>query len=105
MSVEMLRQACGLQFIYEAPTQGPRRYVRWRAASGGRRPTAGDRRSRVKMLLADYNCAGITSIVERTAGDSTVELFRGLKVFLDGGMLTGSACMLAPRGSQPDLLD
>jgi hypothetical protein len=57
------------------------------------------------MLLADYNCAGITSIVERTAGDSTVELFRGLKVFLDGGMLTGSACMLAPRGSQPDLLD
>jgi hypothetical protein len=99
MFVEMLRQACGLQFIYEAPTQGPRRllrsslagagffdshvhstgasmyefdhpipdmesiedvlgYVRSRAASGGRRPTAGDRRSRVKMLLADYNSAG-----------------------------------------------
>jgi hypothetical protein len=139
MSVEMLRQACGLQFIYEAPTQGPRRllrsslagagffdshvhstgasmyefdhpipdmesiedvlgYVRSRAASGGRRPTAGDRRSRVKMLLADYNSAGITSIVARTAGDSTVELFRGLKVFLDRGMLTGSAYMLAPWG-------
>jgi len=96
----MLRQACGLQFIYEAPTQGPRRrllksslagagffdshvhstgasmyefdhpipdmesiedvlgYVRWRAASGGRRPTAADRRGRLKMLLADYNSAG-----------------------------------------------
>ena len=50
------------------------------------------------MLLADYNSAGITSIDERTAGDSTVELFRGLKVFLDRGMLTGSACMLAPWG-------
>ena len=117
------------------------------AAGAGRRPTAADRRSRLKMLLADYNSVGITSIVERTAGDSTVELFRGLreagelscrvfitysidpqlpiakleeqiravaasplrqynnmlwvrglKVFLDGGMLTGSAYMLEPWG-------
>jgi len=117
------------------------------ASASERRPTAADRRSRLKMLLADYNSTGITSIVERTAGDSTVELFRGLrdtgeltcrvfitysidpqapiekleeqirqlaasplrqynnmlwvrglKVFLDGGMLTGSAYMLEPWG-------
>lgn len=117
------------------------------AGSTGRRPTMADRRNRLKMLLADYNANGITGIVERTAGDDTVELFRGLrdageltcrtfitysidpqapiadleqriakvaksplrqynnmlwvrglKVFLDGGMLTGSAYMLQPWG-------
>ncbi len=117
------------------------------AASSGRKPTDADRRNRLKMLLADYNSTGITSIVERTAGDDAVALFaglrdsgelscrvfitysldpqspietldaqirkvaasplrrynnmlwvRGLKVFLDGGMLTGSAYMLKPWG-------
>jgi len=116
----------------------------------GRTPTMDDRRRRLKMLLADYNSVGITSIVERTAGDDTVELFRslkqsgeltcrtfvtysvdpqqpiekieeqigklaasplhqydnmlwvrGVKVFLDGGMLTGSAYMLKPWGVSP----
>jgi hypothetical protein len=117
------------------------------ARTSERRPTAADRRNRMKMMLADYNSVGITSIVERTAGNDTVELFRGLrdtgeltcrvfitysidpqlpieeleeqirklaasplrrydnmvwvrglKVFLDGGMLTGSAYMLQPWG-------
>jgi predicted amidohydrolase YtcJ len=120
------------------------------ARASGRTPTMDDRRRRLKMLLADYNSVGITSIVERTAGDDTVELFRslkesgelscrtfitysidpqkpietieeqiravaasplrkydkmlwvrGLKVFLDGGMLTGSAYMLKPWGTSP----
>lgn len=118
-----------------------------RARTGARVPTQADRRNRLKMLLADYNSVGITSIVERTAGDRDVELFRslrdageltcrtfitysinpqdpiekleaqiaklaasplrrydnmlwvrGLKIFLDGGMLTGSAYMLQPWG-------
>jgi len=118
--------------------------------ASGRAPTMDDRRRRLKMLLADYNSVGITSIVERTAGDDTVELFRslkqsgeltcrtfvtysvdpqqpiekieeqigklasgplhqydnmlwvrGVKVFLDGGMLTGSAYMLKPWGVSP----
>jgi predicted amidohydrolase YtcJ len=113
-------------------------------------PTMDDRRRRLKMLLADYNSVGITSITERTANDDTVELFRslkesgelscrtfitysidpqqpidkieekiralaasplrkydnmlwvrGLKIFLDGGMLTGSAYMLKPWGVSP----
>jgi len=117
------------------------------ARSSARTPSQADRLSRMKMLLADYNSVGITGIVERTAGDDTVELFRqlreageltcrvfitysinpqrpieqleqqirtvaqsplrrynnllwvrGLKVFLDGGMLTGSAYMLQPWG-------
>ena len=115
--------------------------------TGARTPTQADQRDRLKMLLADYNSVGITSIVDRTAGDEAVELFRGLrdagqltcrvfvtysvdpqlpmekieeqiakvaasplhrydnmlwlrglKVFLDGGMLTGSAYMLEPWG-------
>ncbi len=115
--------------------------------SRSRQATPADRRERMKLLLADYNSVGITGIVERTAGDDTVELFRqlrdageltcrvfitysinpqlpiekleeqiravaasplrkydnllwvrGLKVFLDGGMLTGSAYMLQPWG-------
>jgi predicted amidohydrolase YtcJ len=117
------------------------------AGATGRAPTAEDRRNQLKKLLADYNAVGITGIVERTGGDSVVELFRGLKdsgeltcrvfmtysidpqapiekleakiaelaasplhrynnmlwvrgvkVFLDGGMLTGSAYMLEPWG-------
>jgi predicted amidohydrolase YtcJ len=130
------------------PTGIIRSASRFVSASGSdRRPTATDRSARLKMLLADYNSVGITSITERTASDSTVELFRGLrdagelscrvfitysidpqapieqleeqirkvaasplrqynnmlwvrglKVFLDGGMLTGSAYMLQPWG-------
>lgn len=117
------------------------------ARTGAREPGPADRRERLKLLLADYNSAGITSIVERTAGSDAVEVFRalresgelscrvfitysidpqlpieqieeqiaklaasplrrydnmlwvrGLKVFLDGGMLTGSAFMLQPWG-------
>lgn len=117
------------------------------ARSTARRATMEDRRRRMQSLMADYNSVGITSIVERTAGDDTVELFRqmrdageltcrvfvtysinpqapiaeierqienlarsplhrydnklwvrGVKVFLDGGMLTGSAYMLEPWG-------
>ncbi len=120
------------------------------ARAPGRTPTMDDRRRRLKMLLDDYTSAGITSIVERTATDETVELFRslkesgelncrtfitysvdpqqpiekieeqldrlaasplrkydnmlwvrGVKVFLDGGMLTGSAYMLKPWGVSP----
>ncbi|MCX6636393.1 MAG: amidohydrolase, partial [Acidobacteria bacterium] len=118
-----------------------------KSQSGDRRATDEDRRQRIKMLLADYNSVGITSISERSLGDSDIELYRrlrdsgelscrvfvmysvngqdpmdridrgilsaarsplhqynnmlwvrGIKVFLDGGMLTGSAYMLQPWG-------
>ena len=110
-------------------------------------PTADDRRQRLKMLLADYNSVGITSISERDLSDAGIELYRrlrengeltcrvyvmysvdaqlpldkieerilsaarsplhrydnllwvrGIKTYLDGGMLTGSAYMLRPWG-------
>lgn len=116
--------------------------------TGGRTTTEADRRERLRMLLADYNSVGITSVVERTGGNGQLSLFqalrdagqlscrvfftysidpqapiaeleqqiakvaasplrrynnmlwvRGLKVFLDGGMLTGSAYMLEPWGA------
>ena len=106
-----------------------------------------DRRRQLKKLLADYNKVGLTSIGDRNASDSAVELYselkdrdeltcrvfislsvsaqdsiedigarihkaaqsplheyntmlwlRGIKTFLDGGMLTGSAYMLDPWG-------
>jgi len=115
--------------------------------SSDRRATDEDRRQRLKMLLADYNSVGITSISERSLGDSDIELYRrlrdsgelscrvfvmysvngqdpvdrierailsaarsplhqynnmlwvrGIKAFVDGGMLTGSAYMLQPWG-------
>jgi len=118
-----------------------------KSRSGERRATDEDRRQRVKMLLADYNSVGITSISERSLGDSDIELYRrlrdsgelscrvfvmysvngqdpidriegailsaarsplhqynnmlwvrGIKAFVDGGMLTGSAYMLQPWG-------
>ena len=118
-----------------------------KSRSGGKRATDEDRRQRIKMLLADYNSVGITSISERSLGDSDIELYRrlrdsgelscrvfvmysvngqdpmdridrgilsaarsplhqynnmlwvrGIKAFLDGGMLTGSAYMLQPWG-------
>ncbi len=115
--------------------------------TGDRKPTEQDRLKRLKMLLADYNSVGITSISERDLDDSGIELYRklrdtgalncrvfvmysvdaqadmdqirervlkaahsdlhrydnmlwlrGVKVYLDGGMLTGSAYMLQPWG-------
>ncbi|HLY20474.1 MAG TPA: amidohydrolase [Bryobacteraceae bacterium] len=115
--------------------------------SGDRIPTAADRRARLKMLLADYNAVGLTSISEGDLGDEDLETYRrlkddgqltcrvfvaydvdaqmpleqifariqsaadsplhrynnmlwlrGIKNFLDGGMLTGSAYMLLPWG-------
>ena len=110
-------------------------------------PTFEERRAELRKLLADYNSVGITSIVQRSAGESDIKLFealkqddqltcrtflcwgvdpagewdavaarilqaaqhpahqydnrlwlRGVKVFLDGGMLTGSAWMQKPWG-------
>ncbi|MBZ2186430.1 MAG: amidohydrolase [Bryobacter sp.] len=115
----------------------------------GRQPTAADKRARLKMLMADYNSLGITSIADRAATPAHIEIYRqmraageltarvflnyhvtnpngpwaeveaeigraaedplhrydnmlwlrGLKVFLDGGMLTGSAFMREPWGT------
>jgi predicted amidohydrolase YtcJ len=113
----------------------------------GRQASDEDRLQRLKMLLADYNSVGLTSIAERDASETDVELYRtlrkrneltcrvflnahvepsqpwekvqaqilkaakdplhqydpwlwlrGLKSFLDGGMLTGSAYMREPWG-------
>ena len=115
--------------------------------SGDKVPTADDRRARLKMLLADYNSVGLTSISEGDLGDADLETYRrlkddgqltcrvfvaydvdaqlpldeitarilaaaasplhrynnmlwlrGIKTFLDGGMLTGSAFMLQQIG-------
>ncbi len=115
--------------------------------SADKTPTDEDRRQRLKMLLADYNSVGITSISERDLDDPGVELYqrlrekgdltcrvyvmysvdaqmpmekiekrilsaarsalhrynnmlwvRGIKTYMDGGMLTGSAYMLQPWG-------
>ena len=115
--------------------------------STDRAPTTADRLNRLRLLLADYNSVGITSIVDGNADDSGVELYRallakreltcrtflaygvdaqapidaveaaikraaahplhshddmlwlrGIKAFLDGGMLTGSAYMRQPWG-------
>jgi predicted amidohydrolase YtcJ len=110
-------------------------------------PTHNDYLRRTRMLLADYNSVGLTSIVDGDTQDKQVEIFRqlrergqltcrtflvlhveandpfdqiearvraaaqnplhtyndmlwlrGIKTFLDGGMLTGSAYMLRPWG-------
>jgi hypothetical protein len=115
--------------------------------TGEKEPTEEDRLTRLKMLLADYNSVGITSISERDLKDDGLKLYqqlqdrnqlqcrvyvmldvdaqmpvekikarmlaasespvhryntmlwlRGIKTFLDGGMLTGSAYMLKPWG-------
>jgi hypothetical protein len=112
-----------------------------------KQPTREDFLARTKMLLADYNSVGITSIVDGDTSDAQVEIFqqlrargelscrtflvlhveasdpfdqivarihraaqsplhpydnllwlRGIKSYLDGGMLTGSAYMLQPWG-------
>lgn len=110
-------------------------------------PTHDDYLRRTRMLLADYNSVGLTSIVDGDTQDDQVEIFRqlkergqltcrtflvlhveandpfdriearvraaaqnplhtyndmlwlrGIKTYLDGGMLTGSAYMLRPWG-------
>lgn len=115
--------------------------------SPDRSPSFDDQKRELRRLLSDYNSVGITSIVQRSADDSSFRLFdalrqdghlscrtflcwsvnpngewdtvaeqirtaarhpahtynnmlwvRGVKVFLDGGMLTGSAWMQKPWG-------
>ncbi len=115
--------------------------------TGEKQPAQQDRRAQLKLLLADYNSVGITSISERDLGDDGIELYRvlrdsgelncrvyvmysvdaqapfdkiqqriaamaqnplhsynnmlwvrGIKTYMDGGMLTGSAYMLKPWG-------
>ncbi len=115
--------------------------------SSDKSPTFDERKAQLQKLLSDYNSAGITSIVQRSADETDVRLFdtlkqegqltcrtflcwgvnpagewaqvaeqimkaaqhpahaydnqlwlRGVKVFLDGGMLTGSAWMQQPWG-------
>jgi predicted amidohydrolase YtcJ len=53
--------------------------------SSEKQPTAEDRRNRLKMMLADYNSVGLTSISERDLGDDGVEAYRHLR---DAGELT-----------------
>lgn len=110
-------------------------------------PTRAEELVRLKSLLADYNSVGLTSVTDKDASDSEIELFRqlkeageltcrvylhasvdaqlplekiaeriagldasplhaydnrlwlgGIKTYLDGGMLTGSAYLRAPWG-------
>jgi predicted amidohydrolase YtcJ len=112
-----------------------------------RQPNENDYLERLELLLKDYNSVGITGIVDRGAGDSSLNRFKklretnkltvrlaasvsmgtsdpmeklqasitklsqhplrkpdpfihiiGVKIFLDGGMLTGSAYMKKPWG-------
>ncbi len=121
------------------------RFVKTESAE--KSPSFDEKKSQLKKLISDYNSAGITSIVQRSAGEQDVKLFdslreensltcrtflcwgvnpdgdwekvaaqirtaaehpaheynnllwlRGVKVFLDGGMLTGSAWMQKPWG-------
>jgi predicted amidohydrolase YtcJ len=46
--------------------------------SGDKVPTADDRRARLKMLLADYNSVGLTSISEGDLNDQDLETYRRL---------------------------
>src|SRR5688572_2971769 len=118
-----------------------------KAPSRGETAGQADRLKRLKMLLADYNSVGLTSVADRDASDSEVDLYRalrqqneltcrvflnyhvepaqawekveaqilkaakdplhkydqwlwlrGLKAYMDGGMLTGSAYMREPWG-------
>jgi predicted amidohydrolase YtcJ len=47
--------------------------------SGEKVPTVEDRRQRLKMLLADYNSVGLTSVSERDLGDDGIELYRRMR--------------------------
>jgi len=40
--------------------------------SSGRRPTEGDRLERLKMMMADYNSVGLTSLSERDLNDDGI---------------------------------
>ena len=53
--------------------------------SGEKKPTEADRRQRLKMMLADYNSVGLTSLSERDLGDDGIETYRQLR---DAGELT-----------------
>ena len=53
--------------------------------SGEKEPTDDDRRRRLKMMLADYNSVGLTSLSERDLGDDGIEIYRSLR---DKGELT-----------------
>ncbi|MEX0728214.1 MAG: amidohydrolase family protein, partial [Planctomycetaceae bacterium] len=115
--------------------------------SNEKSPSDDERRERLRLLLADYNSVGLTSIADRGAGEGSITLYkelfdrgeltcrvfmsytvngqapieevekqiqkaadhplhaedrwlwvRGIKAFLDGGMLTGSAYMRQPWG-------
>jgi predicted amidohydrolase YtcJ len=68
--------------------------------SGERQPTDEDRRNRLKMLLADYNAVGITSISERDLGDAGVEAYRYLR---DAGELTCRAYVMYSVDAQMPL--
>jgi predicted amidohydrolase YtcJ len=121
------------------------RFIKYK--SNAKSPTKQDYLERLKMLLADYNSVGLTSIGDGDTSDEEVELYRelkergeltcrtflvphldaqlpmekiearvrelatnplhkydnmlwlrGIKSYLDGGMLTGSAYMLEPWG-------
>lgn len=115
--------------------------------TGSKSPTERDRYQRLKMLIADYNANGLTTIGDRSASPSALDRYQklyengdltvrvaashyidtdgdlsqvlaniekvaahplvrgdhmlrivGIKTFLDGGMLTGSAYMREPWG-------
>jgi predicted amidohydrolase YtcJ len=118
-----------------------------KAPRSRRQATTEDRLRRLKLLLADYNAVGLTSVSERNASEGDLDLYRtlrerneltcrvffsahvepgqrwekvevqilkwanhplhrrdpwlwlrGVKAFMDGGMLTGSAFMREPWG-------
>src|SRR6185295_2640137 len=43
------------------------------------RASQADQLKRLKMLMADYNSVGLTSVADRDASDSEVELYRALR--------------------------
>jgi len=59
--------------------------------SSEKTPTPEDRRNRLKLMLADYNAVGLTSLSERDLGDDGVEAYRILR---DAGQLTCRAYIM-----------
>jgi predicted amidohydrolase YtcJ len=47
--------------------------------SGDRKPTGKDRLDRLKLMMADYNSVGLTSVSERDLDESGIELYRKLR--------------------------